>query len=313
MKKTISIFLTALLCCAMAFSVTFTASAKFNQEAKPKVGDTVAVLHTNYGDIAMSFFPKYAPKGVENFQTLAKEKKYNNSIFHRVIKNFMIQGGDYTNGDGTGGESCWGKEFENECVDELKNIRGAVAYANSGPDTNGSQFFINLVKNFHLDGNYTVFGQVFAGMDVVDLISNCEVVTNSSGESSSPVNEVKLESVEITKYTKNMENSLKSATDPYEGVKSTTTATEATETTTVASTDSTTANNEDSDEPFNFIPIIVTVGVLAIIFACFAIPYGIQDKKKKKAKAEAKAAMKADPDYKKKKSKKKKSLRKRDN
>lgn len=304
MKKTISIFLTALLCCAMAFSVTFTASAKFNQEAKPKVGDTVAVMHTNYGDIAMSFFPKYAPKGVENFQTLAKEKKYNNSIFHRVIKNFMIQGGDYTNGDGTGGESCWGKEFENECVDELKNIRGAVAYANSGPDTNGSQFFINLVKNFHLDGDYTVFGQVFSGMDVVDLISNCEVTVNSGSESSSPVNEVKLESVEITKYTKNMENSLKSATDPYEGVKSTTTATEET-TATEASTESTTANNEDSDDSFNFIPIIVTVGVLAIIFACFAIPYGIQDKKKKKAKAEAKAVMKADPDYKKKKSKKK--------
>ena len=287
MKKTISIFLTALLCCAMAFSVTFTASAKFSQEAKPKVGDTVAVLHTNYGDIAMSFFPKYAPKGVENFQTLAKEKKYNNSIFHRVIKKFMIQGGDYTNGDGTGGESCWGKEFENECVDELKNIRGAVAYANAGADTNGSQFFINSVENTNLNGSYTVFGQVFAGMDVVDLISNCEVTVNTSGEQSSPVNEVKLESVEITKYTKNMENSLKSATDPYEGVKSTT------------------ANSEDSDEPFNFIPIIVTVGVLAIIFACFAIPYGIQDKKKKKAKEEAKAAMKANPDYKKKKSKKK--------
>ena len=302
MKKTISIFLTALLCCAMAFSVTFTASAKFNQEAKPKVGDTVAVLHTNYGDIAMSFFPKYAPKGVENFQTLAKEKKYNNSIFHRVIKDFMIQGGDYTNGDGTGGESCWGKEFENECVDELKNIRGAVAYANAGADTNGSQFFINSVENTNLNGNYTVFGQVFAGMDVVDLISDCEVTANSSGEQSSPVNEVKLESVEITKYTKNMENSLKSATDPYEGVKSTTTATEET---TVASTESTTANSEDNDDSFNFIPIIVTVGVLAIIFACFAIPYGIQDKKKKKAKEEAKAAMKADPDYKKKKSKKK--------
>ncbi|QCT06245.1 peptidylprolyl isomerase [Ruminococcus bovis] len=302
MKKTISIFLTALLCCAMAFSVTFTASAKFNQEAKPKVGDTVAVLHTNYGDIAMSFFPKYAPKGVENFQTLAKEKKYDNTIFHRVIKKFMIQGGDYTNGDGTGGESCWGKEFENECVDELKNIRGAVAYANAGADTNGSQFFINSVENTNLNGNYTVFGQVFAGMDVVDLISNCEVTVNSSGESSSPVNEVKLESVEITRYTKNMENSLKSATDPYEGVKSTTTATEET---TVASTESTTANSEDNDDSFNFIPIIVTVGVLVIIFACFAIPYGIQDKKKKKAKAEAKAAMKADPDYKKKKSKKK--------
>ena len=74
MKKTISIFLTALLCCAMAFSVTFTASAKFSQEAKPKVGDTVAVLHTNYGDIAMSFFPKYAPRVLKTFKLLQKKR-----------------------------------------------------------------------------------------------------------------------------------------------------------------------------------------------------------------------------------------------
>lgn len=300
MKKTLSIFLTALLCCAMALSVTLTASAKttkFNQEASPKVGDTVAIMHTNYGDIALSFFPKYAPKGVENFQTLAKDKKYDNSIFHRVIKNFMIQGGDYTNGDGTGGESCWGKEFKNECVDELSNIRGSVSYANAGPDTNGSQFFINSVDNSsNLDGQYTVFGQVFAGMDVVDLISDCEVATNSSGESSSPVNEVKLESVEITKYTKDLTKSLKGATDPYEGQKTSSTAE-----TTVATTD----NNNGDDESFNFIPIIVTVGVLVVIFACFAIPYAVQDKKKKKAKEAAKAAMKANPDYKKKKSQKK--------
>ena len=152
MKKTISIFLTALLCCAMAFSVTFTASAEFNQEAKPKVGDTVAVLHTNYGDIAMSFFPKYAPKGVENFQTLAKEKKYNNSIFHRVIKNFMIQGGDPT-GTGTGGENIWGTEgFEDEFNANLLNIRGSVAMANRGKNTNGSQFFINQKKAESFEG-----------------------------------------------------------------------------------------------------------------------------------------------------------------
>lgn len=300
MKKTVSILLTLLLCCSMAFSVTFTASAKFNQEAGPKSGDTVAIMHTNYGDIALSFFPDYAPKGVENFQTLAKDNKYDNTIFHRVIKDFMIQGGDYTNSDGTGGESCWGKEFENECVDELSHIRGSVAYANAGADTNGSQFFINSVDNSsNLDGNYTVFGQVFAGMEVVDLISDCEVTYNTSGESSSPVNEVKLESVEVTKYEKGMEDDLKSATNPYEGMETTTTVAQTEETTAVSTTE-----NSD-DEPFNFIPIIVTVGILAVIFACFAIPYGIQDRKRKKAKAEAKAAQKANPDYKKKKSKKK--------
>lgn len=305
MKKTLSIFLTTLLCCAMAFSVTFTTSAKttkFNQEAGPKAGDTVAIMHTNYGDIALSFFPDYAPKGVENFQTLAKEKKYDNTIFHRVIQNFMIQGGDYTNSDGTGGESCWGTEFENECVDELSHIRGSVAYANAGADTNGSQFFINSVDNSsNLDGDYTVFGQVFAGMEVVDLISACDVTYNTSGENSSPVNEVKLESVEVTKYEKGMEDDLKSATNPYEGMETTTVA-ETEETTTISTTETTESSD---DEPFNFIPIIVTVGILAVIFACFAIPYGIQDRKRKKAKAEAKAAQKANPDYKKKKSKKK--------
>ena len=170
MKKTISIFLTALLCCAMAFSVTFTASAEFNQEAKPKVGDTVAVLHTNYGDIAMSFFPKYAPKGVENFQTLAKEKKYNNSIFHRVIKKFMIQGGDFTNHDGTGGLSIYGERFDDENFELNHEYPGLLSMANAGPNTNGSQFFIITVKTEWLNGRHVVFGRVMSGMKVVKMI-----------------------------------------------------------------------------------------------------------------------------------------------
>lgn len=306
MKKILHILVAVMLCVTMALPVTISVSAKFNQEDAPKAGDTVAVLHTNYGDIAMSFFPQYAPKGVENFQTLSKDGKYNNTIFHRVIDGFMIQGGDYTNFDGTGGESCWGKDFELECVDELCNIRGAVSYANAGPDTNGSQFFINSVDNskgdkVNLDGGYTVFGQVFAGMDVVDLISQCEKTTNSGGEQASPVNEVKLESVDIEEYSDDLTKNLASATNPYEGMENTSANEEATET----ATDSSTAENKEDDEPFNFIPIIVVVGVLAVIFACFAIPYGIQDRKRKKAKAAAKAAMKANPDYKKKKSTKK--------
>lgn len=300
MKKILHILVAVMLCVTMAVPVTISVSAKFNQEDAPKAGDTVAVLHTNYGDIAMSFFPQYAPKGVENFQKLSKDGKYNNTIFHRVIDGFMIQGGDYTNFDGTGGESCWGKDFELECVDELSNIRGAVSYANSGPDTNGSQFFINSENNSaSLDGSYTVFGQVFAGMDVVDLISQCEKTTNSGGEQASPVNEVKLESVDIEKYSDDLSKNLASATNPYEGMESTTTSANE------EATDSSTAENKEDDEPFNFIPIIVVVGVLAVIFACFAIPYSIQDRKRKKAKAAAKAAMKANPDYKKKKSTKK--------
>ncbi len=304
MKKLLSIILTAAIFSVMAFSAVTTAFAKGSQDSTPKNGDTVAVLHTNYGDIAMYFFPEEAPKGVENFQTLAKDGKYDNTIFHRVIENFMIQGGDYTNSDGTGGESCWGKDFDLECVDYLSNTRGAVAYANRGPGTNSSQFYINSADNSaSLDGSYTVFAQVYSGMDVVDLISKCEKSLSSNGEQSIPVNQVKLESVDIEKYKKGMENSLAAATDPYEGVESTSAQDNDNDANSANSSDN--SQEEDDDEPFNFIPIIVTVGVLAIIFACFAIPYGISDRKKKKAKAAAKAAKKASPDYKKKKSTKK--------
>ena len=109
----------------------------------PSDQDTVAVLHTNMGDIAIRLFPEAAPKTVENFTTLAKEGKYNGVTFHRVIEDFMIQGGDYEKGDGTGGQSCWGGKFEDEFNEKLLNLTGAVSMANAGANTNGSQFFIN--------------------------------------------------------------------------------------------------------------------------------------------------------------------------
>ncbi len=109
----------------------------------PKDGEEIAILHTSMGDITWRFFPENAPKTVENFITLAKSGKYDNTIFHRVINDFMIQGGDYENHNGTGGTSAFGSAFEDEFCDTLYNIRGSVAMANSGVNTNGSQFFIN--------------------------------------------------------------------------------------------------------------------------------------------------------------------------
>lgn len=108
----------------------------------PDVGEEIAVMHTNMGDITMRFFPEAAPNTVENFVTHAKNGYYDGLTFHRVINDFMIQGGD-PNGDGTGGESVSGETFEDEFSNKLFNIRGSVAMANSGADTNGSQFFIN--------------------------------------------------------------------------------------------------------------------------------------------------------------------------
>ncbi|MDP4120214.1 MAG: peptidylprolyl isomerase [Bacillota bacterium] len=108
----------------------------------PKKGDQIAIMHTGYGDITLRFFPEAAPKAVENFITHAKNGYYNGLDFHRVVSGFMIQGGD-PKGDGTGGESIWKTPFADEFSTKLYNIRGAVAMANSGSNTNGSQFFID--------------------------------------------------------------------------------------------------------------------------------------------------------------------------
>lgn len=155
----------------------------------------VAIMNTDQGEIDFVLFADQAPKAVENFVTHAKEGYYNGVTFHRVIDDFMIQTGDPT-GTGSGGESIWGEPFEDEFSYELYNFRGAVSMANSGEDTNGSQFFIVQAstmdqelngwptlaeEKYHevggtpwLDQVHTVFGQVISGMDVVDAIADLE-------------------------------------------------------------------------------------------------------------------------------------------
>jgi cyclophilin family peptidyl-prolyl cis-trans isomerase len=128
---------------------------------------TNATLHTNHGSIALELYPDDAPKTVENFARLARDGFYDGIVFHRVIPDFMVQGGDPT-GTGTGGP---GYEFEDE-INPNPVVRGALAMANAGPNTNGSQFFIVTAESCPwLDGKHTVFGRVTSGMEVVDRIS----------------------------------------------------------------------------------------------------------------------------------------------
>ncbi|GAD99995.1 peptidyl-prolyl cis-trans isomerase, putative [Paecilomyces variotii No. 5] len=135
---------------------------------------TSAILHTTMGDIHLRLFPTAAPKAVENFVTHARHGYYNNTIFHRVIRKFMIQGGD-PNGDGTGGESIWGGEFEDEFSSLKHDKPYTLSMANAGPNTNGSQFFITTEKTPWLDGKHTIFGRAVAGLDVVHKIENTKV------------------------------------------------------------------------------------------------------------------------------------------
>jgi cyclophilin family peptidyl-prolyl cis-trans isomerase len=140
-----------------------------------------ATLHTNHGAIQLELFPDDAPKTVENFETLAGNGFYDGVVFHRVIPDFMIQGG-CPRGDGTGGP---GYQFEDE-TNAHRIERGALAMANAGPNTNGSQFFIVTADACPwLDGKHTVFGRVASGMDVVDAISTLE--TDSSDRPREPV------------------------------------------------------------------------------------------------------------------------------
>ena len=267
MKKAINCLIAAILvistaaCSANAESNTPTEqgtqqnneNAVLLQSQMPKEGDEIAIIQTNKGEIRIQFFPEQAPKAVENFKTHAKEGYFDGLIFHRVINNFMIQGGDPT-GTGAGGESIWKKDFEDEPSNELYFFRGALAMANRGPNTNGSQFFIvqnnsvaeqmlqllkeskttendgdnmgiylgekfisiNEMKNAFtdtaLDFNeqnggsielesvfsgsvYTIFGQVYSGLDTVDAIAVSE--TDSSDK---PVEDIIIEKITIEQY-----------------------------------------------------------------------------------------------------------------
>lgn len=158
---------------------------------------TVAIIQTNMGTIELELFADKTPKTVENFVGLANKGYYNGVIFHRVIDNFMIQGGDPT-GTGRGGQSLWGRKFEDEIVPELKHdSEGILSMANAGPNTNGSQFFITLVPTPWLDGRHTVFGKVIKGMDVVKAIG--KVPTNQQDR---PLKDVVMEKVTIEKRPK---------------------------------------------------------------------------------------------------------------
>lgn len=185
-------------------------------------GDTVAVMKTTMGEIKILLFPDAAPKAVENFTTHAKNGYYNGIIFHRVIPDFMAQAGDPT-GTGRGGESIWGRSFEDEFNVDYHNIRGALSMANAGPGTNGSQFFIVQAKEVDdglisqmeqlsdrgfptecvedyktlggtpwLDFKHTVFGQVVDGMDVVDAIVNVK-----TGYGDKPLEDVVILGIEV--------------------------------------------------------------------------------------------------------------------
>lgn len=132
----------------------------------------IAIIETNQGTLKVELFPDVAPKAVENFITHAQNHYYDNLIFHRVIPEFMIQGGD-PSGNGTGGQSIWGKNFEDEFSPSLKfDKKGKLAMANRGPATNGSQFFITTVATPWLNQKHTIFGEVIEGYDVVEKIEN---------------------------------------------------------------------------------------------------------------------------------------------
>lgn len=196
------------------------------QLIEPRDGDKVAIIKTNFGVIRIRLFPEIAPKAVENFIGHAEAGYYNELNFHRVMNDFMIQGGD-PNGTGMGGKSIWGRPFEDEFNHDYHNYRGALSMANSGPNTNGSQFFIvqkpdieasyiekmrqageengyseEVIKTYAdlggtpwLDYRHTVFGQVFEGMDVVDRIARIEVDTANM-----PIEPVGIETIEIIEH-----------------------------------------------------------------------------------------------------------------
>ena len=153
-------------------------------------GGVHGVLETDKGAIQIEFFAADAPKAVENFRLLAEHGYYDGLTFHRIVKGFMIQGGDPA-GDGTGGQSAWGPPFEDEIKEESALYRGGyrrgfVAMANAGPNTNGSQFFI-LHQDYPLTPNYVIFARVTAGLNAVDAIASTPTTIGADGEMSQPL------------------------------------------------------------------------------------------------------------------------------
>lgn len=194
--------------------------SEFPQLHLDKQTGTTATIKTNKGDITLQLFDKLAPKTVKNFVELAQDGYYDGVIFHRVIPNFMIQGGDPT-GTGRGGKSIYGEQFEDEFSDQLFNLRGALSMANAGPNTNGSQFFIVMMDEVPaqmvgqleaagfpaeiidaykerggtpwLDNKHTVFGHLVAGEDVAQAIQNVK-----RDAADKPLEDVTIETIDIS-------------------------------------------------------------------------------------------------------------------
>src|SRR5689334_1238824 len=163
-------------------------------------GGSHAVIETDKGTIELEFFETDQPKAVENFRLLAEHGYYDGLTFHRIVKGFMIQGGD-PSGDGTGGESAWGGTFPDEIQRDSALYRrgyrrGVVAMANSGPNTNGSQFFI-MHQDYQLPPNYVIFGNVIRGLEVVDALATMETTMGGDGAMSKPVSPLKIQKVTI--------------------------------------------------------------------------------------------------------------------
>jgi cyclophilin family peptidyl-prolyl cis-trans isomerase len=164
-------------------------------------GGKHATIQTDEGAIDIELLDAAAPKAVENFRLLAEHGYYEGVTFHRIVKGFMIQGGDPT-GTGAGGESAWGGSFADEIARQSDLYRtgyrrGIVAMANAGPDTNGSQFFI-MHMDYDLPPNYVIFGRVTGGMSTVDRIAEAPTTTSPDGEKSKPVKPVVMRKVVIT-------------------------------------------------------------------------------------------------------------------
>lgn len=201
MKKSVFIFLLFFIGCQSKNSNEKKIIPKQNFEVKLEnmmnVGQNemlVATIKTNMGTMQLKLFPKLAPKAVENFVGLILKKYYNGIIFHRIIKGFMIQGGDPT-GTGSGGQSLWGGTFNDEFNKNLVFDRaGVLAMANAGPNTNGSQFFITLAPTTWLNHKYTIFGQLISGMDVLEAIGNVK-----TGKGDRPIQDVTMEDVTVEK------------------------------------------------------------------------------------------------------------------
>lgn len=227
MKKIIVI-----LCSILLLFTGCSNSNKLLQFTPPNDGEEIAIMTTNMGTIKIRFFPNEAPKAVENFITHSKNGYYNGLTFHRVIKDFMIQGGD-PQGTGMGGESIWNEPFEYEFSPKLHHFKGALAMAHSEmPNSNGSQFYIvhassiderlipqmeeagekyfpkEVIEKYkevggypQLDYGYTVFGQVIEGLDVVDRIASVETETKGDMENK-PKKDVIIKKIEIVKNKK---------------------------------------------------------------------------------------------------------------